>query len=222
MPGRVHSASGGLRGMSLKSISLSGIAAKRASRVLASSLSGVLGARVNLTVFPVVVSFIGFSLSGGDEADCVATHGVNVAESIAWPYRMKPLARPLSFIERTDCVRVVRFGCGSGHHANAAMVRAQHSNPHWKQCVSPSNGSGLPGENMAILVLDDYPPDEQCFARVQGGSTLRWLSPTDRRMSPFETPLRRRGCSWWGQRSSVTEAGGPVNSRAMRAAPVLV
>jgi hypothetical protein len=53
------------------------MAAKRASRALASSLSGVFGARVNLTVFPVRVSFIGFSLSGGNNTADVAANGVN-------------------------------------------------------------------------------------------------------------------------------------------------
>ncbi|MBW4049450.1 MAG: hypothetical protein HIU89_16485 [Proteobacteria bacterium] len=45
------------------------MAAKCASRALASTLSlgGLAGARVTLTVFPVVVSLVVFGLSGGDD-----------------------------------------------------------------------------------------------------------------------------------------------------------
>src|SRR3546814_18829157 len=60
-----------------RSISLSGMVAKRASRALASSLSGMFGSRLNLTVFRVFVSFIGFSFSGGNNADAVASHGIH-------------------------------------------------------------------------------------------------------------------------------------------------
>src|SRR3546814_9427988 len=63
-----------------RSISLSGMVAKRASRALASSLSGMFGSRLNLTVFRVFVSFIGFSFSGGNNADAVARSEEHTSE----------------------------------------------------------------------------------------------------------------------------------------------
>ena len=59
---RTHLVSGELGGMSLQSMSLSDIAAKRASMACSSALSGVSASGVNVMVFPVVRLLIAFGL----------------------------------------------------------------------------------------------------------------------------------------------------------------
>jgi len=58
------------------------MSARRASRASFSTLKGVSGSRVNLTVLPVFEVLIAGSLSGRNDTDRVATHCVGHGQAL--------------------------------------------------------------------------------------------------------------------------------------------